>query len=87
MKKGFTLIEMLGIITVIGIIMLVAFPNINKSLKNMKQSTINNFTNNLKVSAEAYIEINRENYEELYTPVLILPSLMPQLQEKRIWWK
>lgn len=68
MKKGFTLIEMLGIIVVLGIILLVTFPNMNESLKQMKTATENNFTNNLKISAEAYIELNRDKYPELDTP-------------------
>ncbi len=65
MKKGFTLIEMLGIVTILGIVLLVTFPVMNKSLKQMKENTNNNFTNNLKVSAEAYIELNRKKYPEL----------------------
>ena len=68
MKKGFTLIEMLGIITVIAILLLITFPNMNKSLKEMKQQKENNFTNNLKISAETYIELNRDNYENLDIP-------------------
>ena len=65
MKKGFTLIEMLGIITVLAILMLITFPNLSNSLKKTKEQKNNNFTNNLKVSAEAYIELNRKNYPEL----------------------
>lgn len=68
MKKGFTLIEMLGIITVLAILLLVTFPNLSKSLKQTKETKNNNFTNNLKVSAEAYIELNRDNYENLDIP-------------------
>lgn len=65
MKKGFTLIEMLGIITVLAILLLVTFPNLSKSLKQTKETKNNNFTNNLKISAEAYIELNRDNFPEL----------------------
>ena len=36
-NKGFTLIEMLGIITVVGVILLVVFPNISKSIQSMKK--------------------------------------------------
>lgn len=68
MKKGFTLIEMLGIITVLAILLLVTFPNLSKSLKITKQNENNNFTNNLKVSAEAYVELNRDKYGNLDLP-------------------
>ncbi len=68
MKKGFTLIEMLGIITVLAIVLLVTFPVLNNSLKKMKENATNNFTNNLKSSAETYIELNRKNFEDLDKP-------------------
>lgn len=68
MKKGFTLIEMLGIITVLAIVLLVTFPTLNRTLKSMKENTENNFTNNLKISTEAYVELNRDKYPELQTP-------------------
>lgn len=68
MKKGFTLIEMLGIMAVLAVILLVTFPVMNKSLKKMKENTNDNFTNNLKISAETYIELNRNNYENIDVP-------------------
>jgi len=68
MKKGFTLIEMLGIIAVLAVVLLVTFPVMNKSLKKMKEDKNTNFTNNLKVSAEAYVEQNRSKFPELYKP-------------------
>lgn len=68
MKKGFTLVEMLGIITVLAIVLLVTFPNVSKTLKQMKVNNNKNFTNNLKISAETYIELNRDKYEVLNTP-------------------
>lgn len=65
MKRGFTLIEMLGVIAVLAVILLVTFPALSKSLKNTKEATTNSFINNLKVSTEAYIELNRDRYPEL----------------------
>ena len=68
MKKGFTLIEMLGIIAVLAVVLLVTFPVLNNSLKKMKENSNNNFMNNLKVSAETYVELNRNNYENIDVP-------------------
>jgi competence protein ComGC len=68
MKRGFTLIEMLGIITVLAILLLITYPNLSKSLKEMKDNKTKNFTNNLKVSTESYVELNRNKYPELYKP-------------------
>lgn len=64
-NKGFTLIEMLGIITVVGVVLLVVFPNISKSIQSMKESKEKNITDNLKLSAEAYIGIYQDRYPEL----------------------
>ena len=37
MKKGFTLVELLGIIIILGVIMMIAFPIINKTIKDSKE--------------------------------------------------
>ncbi|MGM9850280.1 MAG: type II secretion system protein [Bacilli bacterium] len=58
MKKGFTLIEMLGIIAVLAVVLLVTFPVLNNSLKKMQEDKNKNFMNNLKISAEAYAGLN-----------------------------
>lgn len=67
MKKGFTLVEMLGIITVLAAVLFVTFPSINNSLKQTKESYINNSMNNLKLSLETYIQLNENKYPELKT--------------------
>lgn len=36
-KKAFTLIELMGVIIVLGLIALIAIPTIDKSLKNSKK--------------------------------------------------
>ena len=40
-KRGFTLTEVLGVIVILGLIALIIFPNINKSIKNSKQKLYN----------------------------------------------
>ncbi len=67
MKKGFTLIEMIGIIAVLALVLIVTFPNISQSLKQTKINENKNFTDNLKISTEAYIELNSDRYPELET--------------------
>ena len=61
MKKGFTLIEMLGIIAVLAVVLLVTFPVLNNSLKKMQEDKNKNFMNNLKISAEAYAQTTQNN--------------------------
>ena len=84
MKKGFTLIEMLGIITVLAVILLVTFPTLNRTLKTMKENTDDNFTNNLKVSVETYVELNKDNYPELQTSGNSITVKIQELYESNL---
>ncbi len=84
MKRGFTLIEMLGVIAVLAVVLLVTFPVLSKSLKNTKEATENNFLNNLKVSAESYIELNRDNYPELKEPYNQVEITVQQLYDANL---
>lgn len=84
MKKGFTLIEMIGIIAVLGVVLLVTFPVLNNSLKKMKENTSHNFTNNLKISAETYIELNRNKYENLDVPGTEISFTIQELYDSNL---
>lgn len=64
MKKGFTLVEVLGVIIIIGIIGLIVFPIIN--------STINNNKENLYQSQLKMIE--EETNKWMFENTLLLPS-------------
>ena len=41
MKKGFTLVELIGIIAIIGIVALIAYPSVNNSIKNSRKESCN----------------------------------------------
>ena len=45
-KNGFTMIEVLGIITVVGVLLLLAVPNLTSTLKNSKQKGYDEFIDN-----------------------------------------
>ena len=64
-KKGFTLVELLGVFVILSIIVLVTFPYATGLLKNTKDREYERFEKNLFLAAEAYIEANSSNYEEL----------------------
>lgn len=64
-KKGFTLVELLGVFVILSIIVLVTFPYATGLLRNTKDSEYERFEKNLFLAAEAYIEANSSNYEEL----------------------
>ena len=63
MKKGFTLIEMLGVIAILAIILLLTFPILTQTLKQTKENKL--YLKDLKASTETYIELNRKKYPEL----------------------
>lgn len=62
-NKGFTLIEMIGIITVLAIILLVALPSMTKTLKRNEQKKYDNYITNLKLLSENYLveQLQKEN--------------------------
>ena len=55
MKKGFTLIEMLGIISVLAIVLIVTFPILNTALKDMKEDKNASFIETIGISVETYV--------------------------------
>ena len=60
MKRGFTLAELLGVLIILAVIAMIAFPIINKSLKDGKERLYNSQLEEIKLAAEkwAYKNIN-----------------------------
>ena len=80
-KKGFTLIEVLAVIAIIGVIMLIAIPNVSQYVLGSRKSS---FAGN----AHAYIETARAEYEgKDYGPfleddeIMIVPIAVIQLDK------
>lgn len=46
-KRGFTLVELLAVITVLGVILAIVIPKINNTLENSKEAAYNNQINSL----------------------------------------
>lgn len=64
-NKGFTLIEMLAVVTILGIITLIAFPYANNLLKKSKDNEYQRFLDDISLATEAYLVDNSDNYESL----------------------
>lgn len=64
-KKGFTLIEVIGVITVLSLILLIAMPALTKTLKRNEKQYYNDYVNNLKLATETYIVKNIDDYPQL----------------------
>lgn len=84
MRKGFTLVEMLGIITVLAVMLLVTFPALSKSIKQIQTNNSNNFYNSLRISAEAYVGINQDRFPELDTPGGIVEVKIQELYDSNL---
>ena len=64
-NKAFTLIELLGVIMILGVLVLIAFPPLLKQIKNTKKG-ISDATKSLIIdAAKDYYEENKANYERV----------------------
>lgn len=58
MKKGFTLVELLAVIVIIGIISSITFVVVDKSIKNGKETLYNSQLENIYSGANNYVVDN-----------------------------
>ena len=58
-NRGFTLIEILAAVTILGIISVVAAISVNKIIQNAKAEHYNAAENELKISGQSYVQQNR----------------------------
>jgi len=58
MKRGFTLIEMLGILVVLSVMILISLPSIIETNRKSKESEIADAEKTIFMAAEVYLEIN-----------------------------
>ncbi len=69
MKKGFTLVELLGVIIILGVIALITFPIINKSIKSSKEKALEQVINNIEKAAYEYSISNDIGYQTFYNKI------------------
>lgn len=65
MKKGFTLIELVGIFSIMAVILLLSAPAVTNMLKKAQESEYYSFEENIFLAAEAYVSSNKDYYPEL----------------------
>ena len=61
MKKGYTLVEVLGVLIILGLIMSVAVPSINSSLTSSKNKAYEKQIIEIKEAAKSWSLMNTEN--------------------------
>lgn len=65
MKKGFTLVELLGVFSIMAVILLLSVPAVTNMLKKATESEYYSFEENIFLAAEAYLSNNKQDYPEL----------------------
>lgn len=65
MKRGFTLVELLAIFSIMSAIFLLSIPSITSMLKKAEETKKNTFEENVFIATEAYLSKNRDEYPEL----------------------
>lgn len=74
MNKGFTLIELIATIILIGVIALTASASLNKQIKNTNETSYEQFIDTLELATESYVTGRSSDFYELQsqnTPVCI----------------
>ncbi len=64
-KSGFTLIELIGIVVIIGLILLVAVPTINNVIERSEENKKQEALNNIYMATENYLMANYDEYSSL----------------------
>lgn len=64
-KKGFTLVEMLATVAVLGIVILIVAPNITGTLKKVNDDKYQRFLSDVFIATEAYIQAHIDEYPEI----------------------
>ncbi len=65
MKKGFTLVELLAVLVILGAIILVAVPSLISTNKASEENEYSEFKTTIENAAEAYVEIHPDKYADL----------------------
>lgn len=73
MKKGFTLIEILAVVVIIGLIFILVIPKVTNSLKN-KKSDVDTTTNNIVLTAaKNYVNSHLNKFDKEEDNIFCLP--------------
>ena len=78
MKKGFTLVELLAVIIILGILGLIVVPMVNETIKEQKEKLYNRQIETLESSAEAWSTKNTDKLVEDGTSIYVSITTLVQ---------
>ncbi len=64
-NKGFTLVELIAVVTLLAAIILISVPSIINTIKRSEDQEYKDFEKAIIRASELYVERNREKYPEL----------------------
>jgi prepilin-type N-terminal cleavage/methylation domain-containing protein len=62
-KKGFTLVEVLAVIVILGILSSFVVPSVFKMIKNAKENSFNTLIDSIEENAKLYVSRHRDEVE------------------------
>ena len=66
-NKGFTLVEMLGVMTLLAVIFALVYPNIMNMMEKGKENEYKEYESNVFLATEAYVNASAEKSALLVT--------------------
>ncbi len=80
-SRGFTLVELLGILGIIATILVFVTPSIIGMLKRDEEKEYNRFLKDLYLATESYVELNSDSYPDLKTAGGTITITMKELMD------
>lgn len=63
-KNGFTLVELMGILVILGVLLVFTVPSITKTLKNSEVKEMEEYEETVCAAAKSYVEVKRLDYPQ-----------------------
>lgn len=76
MKKGFTLIELIAVFTLLGILLLFVIPQITSMLKKENTNSYEDFKKNIYIATEAYVVEEKISIENSTSTIVYLKDVI-----------
>ncbi len=66
-QKGFTLVELMGVLVVLGVLLLVTVPSMTSTFRNSSEEEEKEYVKTLCMAARTYIEVDKDAQSQTWT--------------------
>lgn len=84
MKKGFTLIELMGVMILVAIVLVVSVPAIINTIKKSEVDNVDRIKKDLFLATESYVRHNDDFMTALQSGIIIYVSVQTLIDEKYV---